>query len=111
MTNEEMILLGKLSGQVETLIQGQETQNKSIGKLFDGLNEINKVLSALPCSAHEDMIQLLNEWKDSCLKVNQDVKLEEVKGVISLRNAIIGGIIIALISNIPSIILLLQKAG
>lgn len=111
MTNEEMILLGKLSGQVETLIKGQETQNQSIYKLFEGIDQINQALSALPCSAHADKIETLNDWKDNCAKASQDVKLEEVKGSISLRNAIIGGIIIALISNIPSFILLLQKAG
>ncbi len=89
MTNEEIILLGKVSGQVETILSNQEAQSKSIGKLFDGLNDVNKALLAFPCSTHEGKLKLLGDWKDACSKDDANIKLETVKGGITLKNALI----------------------
>ncbi len=102
MTNEEFMILGKLSGQMEAVLGEQEKQSSSIGKIFDRLDK-------MPCKEHGSVLLELKNWKVDCNGNVQAEHLEHVKGSISLRNAVIGGIAIAIISNIPSIILILSK--
>ena len=89
MTNDEIILLGKLSGQVESVLQRQDEQNRNIGKLFDGMDSVNTALSRLPCTTHEGKIKLLDEWKASCNGADKEIKVEKLKGTISLKNGLI----------------------
>jgi hypothetical protein len=101
MTNEEIMILGKLSGQMGAVIDTQKGQTETIGKIFDRLDK-------LPCNDHSATIKSLCDWKDSCGDLEIGKMLETHKGTISLKNAIIGGVILvistALIETIVNLI-------
>jgi hypothetical protein len=67
------------------------------------LSSVHERINALPCVQHTEQIQTLTTWKADCT----DESKEKFRGGISLKNAIIAGIIIAVISNIPNFIILL----
>ncbi|MCK9569850.1 hypothetical protein M0R72_12980 [Candidatus Pacearchaeota archaeon] len=93
MTPEEILLLGKLSGQVEAVLTGQEDQKKNIGKLFDGMEKLNATVSKLPCA--DEGRRLEQAEKDiqdlqGCISTEDSTaRTEKLKGNISLRNLVV----------------------
>jgi len=99
MTPEEILLLGKLSGQVEAVLTRQDEQNKNVGKLFDGLDKLNTTVGKLPCAdegrrlaqAEKDILNL-----QGCISTEDStVRTEKLKGNIGLRNLIVAIILTA----------------
>jgi len=93
------MLLGELKA-------GQDAVRVSMGALTDSTDALHKKVNGLPCVAHGQDIETLIGWKKECNGNREATRLEQLKGGISLKNAIIGGVTIALVSNIPSIILM-----
>jgi len=110
MTNDEIILLGKLSGLVESVLQRQDEQNKSIGKLFDGLAAVNACLEKLPCNELQNRLCKVENWQLDHNGAEKEVKqteyIEQVKGKISLRNMAISAIITFFLGIIGTVLTL-----
>jgi len=105
--------IGNLEGTVLGLTQTIQTttaqQREDINKLFTGLNGVKAEILRLPCSQHSDDIEELQGWKKNCNGVKQAREIENYKGGISMKNAIIAIVLTALISNIPNIIMLFTR--
>ncbi len=102
MESTELKLLGALDERTKLLLSNQQQQHADIGKIFDQIGK-------LPCTSHDENIETLMTWKGLCNGDKQAERIEQVKGTISLRNALIGGGIIALITALPSIVLIVQN--
>ncbi|MBN1691316.1 MAG: hypothetical protein JW901_09855 [Dehalococcoidia bacterium] len=93
MTPEEILLLGKLSGQVESVLAGMDDQKRNIGKLFDGMEKLNATVSKLPCADEDrrlDQAEKNIQGLQECLSVEgTTIRTEKLKGNISLRNLVI----------------------
>jgi len=100
---EELKLLGALDERTKQLLDTAKQQRTDIGNIFAKLD-------TFPCVSHDENINVLLEWKTNCNGDDRNLKLETAKGAISLKNAIVGGVIIALISQLPAIIMLIQNA-
>jgi hypothetical protein len=115
MESEERQLLGELKGQVGMILPRLTELNTTIGNLFKSVDEVKTAVARFPCE--EETRRLDRAEKDiqglqGCISAEGvTTRAEKLKGSISLRNAIIGGIIIAAVSNIPTIILILTKGG
>lgn len=88
------------------LQEGQSAVRTAVVELTTSTDALTEKVNTLPCAVHSGDIETLMAWKTQRNGNNQAVNLEKLKGSISLKNAIIGGITIALVSNIPSIILI-----
>ncbi len=102
--------IGELTGTVSALTASIGDQREDIGKLFGSINGVKLEISKLPCSEHQGRLCKVEGWQTTHNGVDKDINMEKIKGSISLRNALIGGTLIAVISQIPAIILLFQKA-
>lgn len=103
MESEELKLLGALDERTKLLLSNQQGQRAAIGKIFERLER-------LPCTSHDENINELMGWKSDCNGNTKAEHIEQVKGTISLRNALTVGVIITLIAAAPSIILIIQNA-
>ena len=68
-------------------------------------------LDNLPCNNHTTALKSLNDWRNKCEDMDSDKELETLKGGISLKNALIGGIGIAGVTTILNIIINLIFTG
>jgi hypothetical protein len=71
---------------------------KGMGLLEEQMKEANKKLDALPCSVHGLELEELKAWKQSRNNESGKKALEQYKGAISLKNALIAIVVTAVIS-------------
>ena len=93
MQSQEFILLGQVSGKIDSVLEKQKEQTGHIGQLFKGLDDVKETLGKLPCSAHTDKIGELQDWQ-SChngeeKKAASAEKLEGVKAGLSLKTGLL----------------------
>lgn len=80
------IMIGELKA-------GQAAQLGAIQDLTASTDSLNEKMNNLPCDKNLSLIKTLMEWKVSCNGFNNAVRLEKVKGGISLRTAVISSIL------------------
>lgn len=85
MKNQDIILL----------VGGLE---KGMGLLEEQMKKANEKLECLPCSVNSSDIEALKAWKQICNGAKANKNLEQYKGSISLKNALIAIGLTALIS-------------
>jgi len=79
---ELAVLVGEIRGGVTAVQKAQEDQAKNIGKIFDRIDK-------LPCASHDESIDALQTWKKTCNGTSEQLKVEQAKGGISLKNTLI----------------------
>lgn len=85
--------LGRLEGKVESMIL-----------LVSG---IDKKVDNLPCASHSQKLETIEQWKKICNGESQTVKMENIKGGVSLKVGLvlgtltfIFGILLAVFTNL-----------
>jgi hypothetical protein len=91
-----LVMLGKA-------ISLGETNNDSIGKIFEAISGIKEGFGDLPCAVNDKRIKDVEAWKATCNDEKSEQKLEKYRGSISLKNAII----LIVITNLFSIVVTL----
>lgn len=93
MQNQDFILLGQVSGKLDSVLSKQAEQTGHISQLFRGIAEIKENLNRLPCTEHSEKLKgilsredLYN--KDEKLLANEK-KLEGVKAGLSLKTGLL----------------------
>jgi len=89
MQSQEFILLGQVSGKIDSVLDKQKEQTGHIGQLFNGLEAVRETLAKLPCADHIKKLSEIEDWQSCHNGTNKEIKLEQVKGNISLRNLIL----------------------
>lgn len=67
--------LGRLEAVTEALMKTSEN--------------LTATVSSLPCSEHTERLGTLEDWKRNCNGEKRSARVEKVKGMISLKNAVI----------------------
>jgi len=88
-----------------------ETNNDSIGKIFEAISGIKEGFGKLPCAVNDKRLKDIETWKDTCNDAKSGQALEKYKGSISLKNALIGIAVTAILSAITSGLLVKFAGG
>ena len=85
MTDQDLILIiGNLQG--------------TMNSVKEQVGSIDSKVDALPCVNHSDALKNLETWQKSCTNGKKMIETEKMKGSISLKNAVIGIILTAVLS-------------
>ncbi|MDD5510857.1 MAG: hypothetical protein PHI12_08605 [Dehalococcoidales bacterium] len=82
------------------LQEGQAAVRAAVEDLTTSANSLAEKVNSLPCAVHSGDIETLLNWKAQCNGNKETVKIEKLKGTISLKNGLILIVITAVVTGL-----------